>query len=177
MGITELLMAEMKEEGLTEAEARQRIYAFNRHGLMVEGDPGAAGEPDAAGAEARRCGGMDSFRARGRFAADVVRNAKITVLLGVSAQAGAFTEEIVREMAKNTERPVIFPLSNPTSKCGGDCRQTCCAGPMAGRWWERGARLRRWSSMAASYRISQVEQFVHLSGAGAGDSGCAGART
>jgi malate dehydrogenase (oxaloacetate-decarboxylating) len=47
---------------------------------------------------------------------DVVRNAHVTVLAGVSAQAGAFSEEIVREMARHTERPVIFPLSNPTVK-------------------------------------------------------------
>ena len=47
---------------------------------------------------------------------DVVRNAKLTVLIGVSSQAGASTEEIVREMAKHTDRPAIFPLSNPTSK-------------------------------------------------------------
>jgi malate dehydrogenase (oxaloacetate-decarboxylating) len=47
---------------------------------------------------------------------DVVHNAKVTVLAGVSAQAGSFTEEIVREMARHTEQPIIFPLSNPTSK-------------------------------------------------------------
>jgi malate dehydrogenase (oxaloacetate-decarboxylating) len=46
---------------------------------------------------------------------DVVRNAKVTVLVGASAQPGAFTEEIVREMASHTPRPVIFPLSNPTA--------------------------------------------------------------
>jgi malate dehydrogenase (oxaloacetate-decarboxylating) len=47
---------------------------------------------------------------------DVVRHAKPSVLIGVSGQAGAFTEEAVREMAKYSERPVIFPLSNPTSR-------------------------------------------------------------
>jgi malate dehydrogenase (oxaloacetate-decarboxylating) len=48
---------------------------------------------------------------------DVMRHAKPSVLIGVSGQAGAFTEEAVREMASNTIRPVIFPLSNPTSRC------------------------------------------------------------
>ena len=47
---------------------------------------------------------------------DVVRHAKPSVLIGVSGQAGAFTEEAVREMAKHAARPVIFPLSNPTSR-------------------------------------------------------------
>ncbi|MFZ3255483.1 MAG: malic enzyme-like NAD(P)-binding protein, partial [Candidatus Acidiferrales bacterium] len=47
---------------------------------------------------------------------DVVRHAKPSVLIGVSGQAGAFTEQAVREMAKYATRPVIFPLSNPTSR-------------------------------------------------------------
>ena len=46
----------------------------------------------------------------------MIQNVKPTVLIGVSGQAGAFTEEIIRTIEKNTERPVIFPLSNPTSR-------------------------------------------------------------
>jgi malate dehydrogenase (oxaloacetate-decarboxylating) len=116
IGITDLLVAAMKEEGLTEAEARRRIYAFNRYGLLVEGAEGiregqqplVRSREDVAGWKLSGSGPISLF--------DVVRNAGITVLAGVSAQAGAFTEEIVREMARHTKRPVIFPLSNPTSK-------------------------------------------------------------
>jgi malate dehydrogenase (oxaloacetate-decarboxylating) len=116
IGIINLLVAAMKEEGLTEEQARKRIYAFNRYGLLVEGCRGIrpGQEPllhkreDVAGW--KLTGGQDISLL------DVVRNAGVTVLAGVSAQPGAFTEEIVREMARHIERPVIFPLSNPTSK-------------------------------------------------------------
>jgi malate dehydrogenase (oxaloacetate-decarboxylating) len=47
---------------------------------------------------------------------DVMANARPTTLIGVSGQAGAFREDAIREMARHTERPVIFPLSNPTSR-------------------------------------------------------------
>lgn len=116
VGIIALLVAAMKEQGLSEAEARQRIYAFNRHGLMVEGDPALRSSQVPL---ARKREDVSEWKVSGPGPiqlADVVRNAKITVLVGVSAQAGAFTEDIVREMARNAERPVIFPLSNPTSK-------------------------------------------------------------
>jgi malate dehydrogenase (oxaloacetate-decarboxylating) len=116
VGIIDLLIAAMQEQGLTHAQACSRIYAFNRNGLLVDGcgDVRASQLPlmrkkeDVAGWALSGPGPISLF--------DVVRNAKITVLAGVSAQAGAFTEQIAREMAKNTERPIIFPLSNPTSK-------------------------------------------------------------
>jgi malate dehydrogenase (oxaloacetate-decarboxylating) len=116
IGIVDLLVKAMKEEGLSEEQARKRIYAFNRYGLLVEGSEGIRDgqlplvrkREDVAGWKLAGSGAISLL--------DVVRNAKVTVLAGVSAQAGAFTEEIVREMASHTPRPVIFPLSNPTSR-------------------------------------------------------------
>ena len=118
-GILDLLIAAMKEEGLSDEQARRRIYAFNHLGLLVEGCEGIrpAQQPfvrkrkDVAGWKLSTPGtGAISLL-------DVARNAGITVLAGVSAKPGAFTEEIVREMARHTPHPVIFPLSNPTSQC------------------------------------------------------------
>jgi malate dehydrogenase (oxaloacetate-decarboxylating) len=116
IGIVNLLVSAMQDEGLTEAQARQRIYAFNRHGLLIEGCQGIKPGQDTL---LRKREDVANWKLSGDgpiSLLDVVRNAGVTVLAGVSAQAGAFTEEIVREMARHSERPVIFPLSNPTSK-------------------------------------------------------------
>jgi len=116
IGIIDLLIAAMKQEGLSDEKARDRIYAFNRYGLLIEG---ARGVKDAQKNLVRKRADLADWKVEGGqdiSLLDVVRNAKVTVLAGVSAQAGAFTEEIVREMARHTDRPIIFPLSNPTSK-------------------------------------------------------------
>ncbi len=116
VGIVDLLIAVMQEQGLTEQQARRRIYAFNRYGLLVDGNPGirlsqtqmVRRKDDIASWKLSSPGNVSLL--------DVLRNARVTALVGVSAQAGAFSEEIVRQMARNAERPIIFPLSNPTSK-------------------------------------------------------------
>ena len=116
IGICDLLIAAMQEEGLSEAEARQRIYAFNRHGLLVEGCEGIRPGQEPL---VRKKADVEGWKLTGSGAIsllDVARNATITILVGVSAQPGSFTEEIVREMASHTAQPIIFPLSNPTSK-------------------------------------------------------------
>jgi malate dehydrogenase (oxaloacetate-decarboxylating) len=120
IGISDLLVASMKEEGLSEEEARGRIYSFNRHGLLVEGCEGIRPGQETllrkrSDVEGWKLSGSSSVPCRITLL-DVVRNARVSVLVGVSAQPGAFTEEIVREMASHTARPIIFPLSNPTSK-------------------------------------------------------------
>ena len=115
-GISALLLRAMIEAGLPEREARSRFYLVDRDGLLVEG-----------------MAGLQPFQtpfaqSRGRLApwkinspdqidlADVAANAHPTVLIGTSGQPRAFSEGIVRAMAAHVERPVIFPLSNPTER-------------------------------------------------------------
>ena len=101
---------------------------------------------------------------------EVVRNAKITVLIGVAGKAGMFTEDAVRAMTKNTERPMIFPLSNPTSKSE--------ATPADLLKWTDGKALIGTGSPFEPVKVGRSgnlyrsdEQFVYFSGAGAGDCG------
>jgi malate dehydrogenase (oxaloacetate-decarboxylating) len=116
IGIINMLVAAMQEEGLTAEQARKRIYAFNRYGLLVEGCKGIRPGQEPLLRKREDVAGWKLEGGDAISLLDVVRNAKVTVLAGVSAQAGAFTEEIVREMARHIDRPVIFPLSNPTSQ-------------------------------------------------------------
>ena len=120
IGIADLLIAAMQEEGLSQEQARARIYAFNRYGLLVEGGKGIRPEQQPLTRKRADVATWQLSPASAETGAisllDVARNAGITVLAGVSAQPGAFTEEIVREMARHTPCPVIFPLSNPTSQ-------------------------------------------------------------
>ena len=116
IGIIDLLIAAMKEQGLSEEQARGRIYAFNRYGLLVEGARGIKESQLPLVHKRTNIAGWQLTGDEDVSLLDVVRNVKVTVLAGVSAQPGAFSEEIVREMARQTDRPIIFPLSNPTSK-------------------------------------------------------------
>jgi malate dehydrogenase (oxaloacetate-decarboxylating) len=115
IGITNLLAQFMQDTGLSAEEARSRFYGIDRYGLITENSKDLRPEQQVY---ARKEQEVRSWRqSTGEITLlDVVRNAKPSVLIGVSGQAGAFTEQAVREMAKYAARPVIFPLSNPTSR-------------------------------------------------------------
>ncbi|HEX6823141.1 MAG TPA: NAD-dependent malic enzyme [Candidatus Sulfotelmatobacter sp.] len=116
MGIASFLVSAMKSAGLSESEARSRFFAVDKDGLLTEGMAGirASQERFVQPRSHVEQWNLESPGYIGLF--DVIRNARPTTLIGVSGQAGAFTETIIRAMAAHVERPVIFPLSNPTSR-------------------------------------------------------------
>jgi malate dehydrogenase (oxaloacetate-decarboxylating) len=115
IGITNLLAQFMQDRGLTEAEARNHFYAIDRYGLVTEHGKDVRPEQLPYARKEQEVEGWK--QSNGEISLlDVVRHTKPSVLIGVSGHPGAFTEAAVREMAKYTERPVIFPLSNPTSR-------------------------------------------------------------
>jgi malate dehydrogenase (oxaloacetate-decarboxylating) len=116
LGISNLILKAMIDAGLSEAEARARFYLVDRPGLLVEGmsDIQPPQQPFLQKRAAVADWTLDKPGTIGLK--DVAANAKLTALIGVSGQAGAFTEAAIRAMAANTARPTIFPLSNPTSR-------------------------------------------------------------
>src|SRR6478609_9263324 len=117
LGIADMMREQMIREGLTPQEATARFYPMGSKGLMVDD---AADLLDFQQPYARRraeVAGWAGGEAGGRIGlAEVVARVKPTMLIGTSTHSGAFTEPIVRDMAAHTERPIIMPLSNPTSK-------------------------------------------------------------
>ena len=120
IGIANLLVKALQDEGLTEQEARGRIYAMGRPGLLVEGAEGIHPEQAEYVRPAADVAGWQVGDAKKIGLEEVVRNAKITVLIGVAAKAGMFTEDAIRAMAKNAERPVIFPSVESDVEVRGD---------------------------------------------------------
>jgi malic enzyme len=115
-GIADLFTHLLREAGLPDEQIRAKLVAFDSRGLLFEGR--AISEPFkrrlALSAEHMRQYGMDP--ADPPDPAGAIRAVRPTVLIGATAQPGTFTQAMVEEMAQHTERPIIFPLSNPTSK-------------------------------------------------------------
>jgi malate dehydrogenase (oxaloacetate-decarboxylating) len=116
LGIAERLMQYSVRQGGTAHAMAQRIYILDRRGLLTPDHP----MHDPLQKElAKPREQLESWTVTDPdhiTLEEVVRNLHPTILIGVSAHGGAFSEEIVREMAAHCQRPIIFPLSNPTSK-------------------------------------------------------------
>jgi malate dehydrogenase (oxaloacetate-decarboxylating) len=114
IGVLNMVKREMVAQGLSEQEATSRIWVVDVVGLLTDD---RADLSDGQRAFAQPTSSVGDWGLSGPAQlADVVHHVDVGVLLGLSTAAGAFTEEIVRELAAKTERPIIFPLSNPTSR-------------------------------------------------------------
>ncbi|MGA3249158.1 MAG: NAD-dependent malic enzyme, partial [Paraburkholderia sp.] len=115
-GIASLIRKAMTDAGLADSEAGKRFFMVDRDGLLVDGMDGIASFQQPFLQDKAAIANWTLDHPDRVALLDVVRNAKPTVLIGVSGQAGAFSEPVVRAMAEHNSRPVIFPLSNPTSR-------------------------------------------------------------
>jgi malate dehydrogenase (oxaloacetate-decarboxylating) len=114
IGVLDMVKREMVVQGLSEQEASARIWVVDIQGLLTDDRADLSEEQRKFAQPANRVG--DWGLSGPAQLSDVVHHVDVGVLLGLSTAAGAFTEEIVRELARKTERPIIFPLSNPTSR-------------------------------------------------------------
>nr|UKS68540.1 NAD-dependent malic enzyme [Lactococcus garvieae] len=118
-GIADRVHAEMVSEGLSEEEAYNHFFMMDKQGLLFDDmeDLTPAQKPFAKKrADFANAGDMTDL-------ANVIKTVKATILVGTSTDAGAFTKEVVKAMCANTERPVIFPISNPTKKLEATAEQ------------------------------------------------------
>ena len=116
IGVADYLRAAMAAEGLSDEEARRRFYLVDVKGLLHTGRADLTSEQRVYARDPTEVSSWPRT-AKGEIGlADVISSVSASILIGLSTVGGAFTEPIVREMARKTMRPVIFPLSNPTAR-------------------------------------------------------------
>jgi malate dehydrogenase (oxaloacetate-decarboxylating) len=111
MGIADQIRTIMVNDGLSPDEATRRFWAVDRPGLLLDNMYDLRDFQQPYARPASEVSGWGSTDLAG-----LVANVHPTIIVGTSTVGGAFTESIVREMAKHVERPLIFPLSNPTER-------------------------------------------------------------
>jgi malic enzyme len=166
-GISDLLVSAMQEEGLTLEEARKRIWTVDSRGLVTKAREGLE---DFKATYARDVAELEEYECEDRSRVtleETVLGAKPTILIGTSGTPGMFTEPVVRAMAEFNERPMIFPLSNPTSKSE-------CTAEQAIHWSDGRAIVATGSPFdpveynGARYRIGQGNNAFIFPGVGLG---------
>ncbi|KAF7651539.1 hypothetical protein LDENG_00109360, partial [Lucifuga dentata] len=114
MGIAELVTKAMEKEGLAKKDCLKKIWMVDSKGLIVKGRDHLTPEKERFAHEHPQMKRLE----------EAVRELKPTAIIGVAAVAGAFTEQVIRDMASFNQRPIIFALSNPTSKA--ECTAEQC---------------------------------------------------
>lgn len=118
-GIADRVHAEMVAEGLSPEEAYKRFFMIDKQGLLFDD------MEDLTPAQKPFAKKRSDFEGKGDITSllEVIKTVKPTILVGTSTNPGAFTKEVVEAMCENTERPVIFPISNPTKKLEATAQQ------------------------------------------------------
>ncbi|ARD59498.1 NAD-dependent malic enzyme [Kosakonia radicincitans DSM 16656] len=165
-GIAEKIIALMVDDGLTPEEARNNIFMIDRFGLLTDDMPNLLDFQQKLVTPRRLIADWDTD-SENMSLLDVVRNVHPNVLIGVSGQPGLFSEEIVKEMHRHCSRPIIMPLSNPTSRAEAQPRDLI--------EWTQGAALIATGSpfepvfyQDESYEIAQCNNAYIFPGLGLG---------
>ncbi|OMF49001.1 NAD-dependent malic enzyme [Paenibacillus peoriae] len=114
IGNADQISAAMMLEGLSEAEARRNFWAYDYRGLLTNETEGLFPFQVPYVRDVAECRDWEHAEDGKISLLEVIRRVKPTIMIGTSGVTGAFSEEIVKEMAKHTERPIIMPMSNPT---------------------------------------------------------------
>lgn len=167
LGIARLILKAILLEGCEEEEALKNFYIIDIDGLVHTGLSNLDPEQRAFARPASEVAGWERSNGDKITLLDVVTHVKPSVLIGVSAQTDAFSEEVVRTMAAHVERPIIFPLSNPTSRCEAKPENLI-------RWTEGRAIIATGSPFPPveyrqkTYRIAQCNNVYIFPGVGLG---------
>ena len=112
-GIAEQIISQMVNEGISRLEARSQVFMVDRFGLLSEGMENLR---DFQQKLVQTKLALESWQIEGEYASliEVMHGAKPDILIGVSGQAGLFTEQVIKAMKEHCDMPIIFPLSNPS---------------------------------------------------------------
>jgi malate dehydrogenase (oxaloacetate-decarboxylating) len=120
IGVADMIRAQLVADGLSETDARRRFLIVDVVGLLSEDRTDLTPEQRVYAQPSETVANWTTQSTGPPSLADVVENVRATILIGLSTAAGAFAEPIVRTMASKIDRPIIFPLSNPTSRSEAD---------------------------------------------------------
>ncbi len=164
-GIAEHIIRQMQREGLTEEQARSQVFMVDRYGLLTDNMTELQKFQEPLVQKQSAIEHWDKSQKLGL--AQVVKQARITVLFGVSGQKGLFTQEVIESLCVNTENPIVLPLSNPTSRVE--------ATPQEVMNWSRGRAIIATGSPFAnttfngqSFEVSQCNNSYIFPGIGLG---------